>query len=109
MPQQKIARKRWEEIMARFEMDTESDWRLAVIEADGLVDDIFKRIGFQGETLGERIASVSSQELSSLAELREAHQIRNRLVHTPGYKITKQDAERSLQRYRKVLEELEAI
>ena len=109
VPQQKIARKRWEEIMSRFEMGTESDWRLAGIEADTLVEEVFKRIGFEGETLGERITSVSSQELSALADLREAHKLRNRLVHTPGYKISKQETERSLSRYRKVLEELEVI
>lgn len=109
LPQQRVAQKRWAEIMARFQMGTESDWRLSVIEADSLADDVFKRIGFQGENLGERIASISSQELNSLADLREAHQMRNRLVHTPGYKLSQEDAQRALRRYQKVLEELEVI
>lgn len=109
VPQQKIAKRRWEDIMQRYGLGMESDWRLAVIEADGLVDEVFKKIGFEGESLGERIQAISPQELESINDLKEAHQVRNRLVHTPGYKISKQEAERSLRRYQKVLEELEVI
>src|SRR3989344_924876 len=107
--QKKIAKSRWEEILERFNVGTESDMRLAVIEADSLVDDVFKKLGYPGETLGERIASVSPEELRSINDLREAHGIRNRLVHTPGYKINKDDAERSIRRYQQVLSELEVI
>lgn len=102
-------KKRWEEVFARFEMGTESDWRLAVIEADSLVDTVFKQLGYEGETLGERIRSIESHELHSINELKEAHGIRNKLVHTQGYKISREDAERSLRIYRSVLEELEVI
>lgn len=109
VPQQKIAKRRWEDIMQRFNLGTESDWRLSVIEADSLVDDVFKRIGFEGETLGERITAISTEEIQSIGELKEAHQVRNRLVHTAGYKISRQEAERALRRYEKILEELEVI
>lgn len=109
MPQQKLARKRWEDIMRRVEQGLESDWRLALIEADTLVDEVFKKIGFEGDSLGERLQTVSPQELRSIVELREAHQIRNRVVHTPGYKISREEAGRALSKYQKVLEELEVI
>lgn len=108
-PQKKITKSHWGKIMERFNAGTESDWRLAIVEADSLVDEVFKKIGFGGETLGERIASISEREVHSIPELKEAHKLRNNLVHTPGYKITREDAERALRHYHKVLEELEMV
>jgi hypothetical protein len=83
---------RWKEILGRYKMGTESDMRLAVIEADSLVEEVFKKTGFEGESLGERIKNITPQELHSIDALKEAHALRNRLVHTPGYKISSQDA-----------------
>src|SRR3989344_5126777 len=109
VPQKKVTKSHWGKIMARFGAGTESDWRLAIVEADSLVDEVFKKIGFTGETLGERISSITPNEVHSIAELRDAHKIRNNLVHTPGYKISREEAERALRHYQKVLEELEMI
>ena len=95
--------------MQRFEQGLEADWRLAIIEADSLVDEIFQQIGFGGENLGERMSAISPQELRSIVDLREAHQLRNKIVHTPGYKISRQEAERVLRKYQKILEELAVI
>lgn len=107
--QPKIAQMRWKEIKRRMSIGTESEWRLAIIEADSLIDEVFKKMGFSGDTLGDRINSISQQELNSINELREAHGVRNRLVHTPGYKVSQDDAERAIRRYERVLEELEVI
>lgn len=107
--QKKLTGTHWKKIMERFNAGTESDWRLAIVEADSLVDEVFKKIGFAGETLGERISSITEQEVHSITELRDAHNVRNQLVHTPGYKLSKEDAERAMRHYQKVLEELEMI
>ncbi|KKT78979.1 hypothetical protein A2W48_01330 [Candidatus Giovannonibacteria bacterium RIFCSPHIGHO2_12_44_12] len=109
VPQKKIMKSHWGKIMERFNAGTESDWRLAIVEADSLVDEVFKKIGFAGETLGDRISSISEQEVHSVAELKSAHQVRNNLVHTPGYKLSREDADRTMRHYHKVLEELEMI
>ena len=109
VPHQKFARKRWDEIMQRFALGSESDFRLAVVEADSLVEEVFKKIGFDGETLGDRIQAISEHELHSISGLKEAHGLRNRLVHTPGFKVSRSEAELALSRYEDVLEELEVI
>jgi hypothetical protein len=87
----------------------EADWRLAVIEADSLVDDILKRIGFPGESMAERLAQIPASQLLSLSDLKEAHRIRNNVTHTPGFKISKSEAERVVRKYERVLKELEVI
>jgi hypothetical protein len=108
-PQEKFAKRRWEEIAKRAEGEKESDLSLAIIEADNLLDDILKRIGFQGDTMAERMSHITETQLSTLTNLREAHRVRNNIAHTPGFKITPPEARRILQKYRKVLEELEMI
>ncbi|HEY4528101.1 MAG TPA: hypothetical protein VJL09_03595 [Candidatus Paceibacterota bacterium] len=109
VPSEKVARGQWAEIMRRFESGMEADWTLAVVEADGLVDDIFKRIGFLGENLAERMAGISSQEFPEIEDLREAHRVRNNIAHVPGFKLYKSEAERVLGKYEKVLKALEVI
>ena len=104
-----FAKKKWKAILERFKSGSESDFRLAIIEADSLVDEVFKKIGFEGESLGDRIAGISQQEVHSIMELRDAHRLRNNLVHTPGYHVTKEDAERAIRHYENVLSELEVI
>ncbi len=107
--QGEFAKKRWQEIAARMESVGDAEWSLAIIEADNLVDDILKRIGFSGETMIERLQHINVAEFPAMQELKEAHHVRNNIAHTPGYKISRQEAENVMRKYRKVLEDLEVI
>ncbi len=105
----KIAKSRWDEMMARLEGGAESDFALAIIDADNITDDVLKRIGFQGETMAERISNLNPIQFPEVSILQEVHRVRNNIAHTPGFKISKGEAERVLAKYKKVLEELEVL
>lgn len=107
--QGEFAKKRWEEIAAQLETGGDAEWALAVIEADNLVDDILKRIGLVGETMIERLSRINIAEFPAMQELKEAHHVRNNIAHTPGYKISRQEAQSVMRKYKKVLEDLEVI
>jgi len=109
VPPEKIAKARWGEVMRRFEVGMESDWALAVIEADNLVDDILKRIGFSGESMAERMSQLNPSEFPAVSALKEAHRLRNNIAHTPGFKISRADAEKTLRKYERVLKEFEVL
>ena len=100
---------RWEEIVRHARSDREAEWKLAVIEADKLVDDLLKTAGFHGETMGERLMSVEPSQLESLNSLWEAHKIRNKLVHEVNYFLRYTEAQRALQAYEKTLRELKGV
>ncbi len=56
--------------------------KYALIEADKLLDHVFKKLHFKGETMGERLKSAKkwySPELYN--KIWEAHKARNTLVH----------------------------
>lgn len=96
----------WERIRARVKRGGDADLRLAVIEADHLLDAILKRIGFAGKTMGERLERVKPWQLANISDIWVAHKMRNRLVHEPGTRITHYEAEIAIATYEKALRAL---
>lgn len=100
---------KWEEVVRHSRSSHEAEWKLAIIEADKLVDDILKLAGYPGETMGDRLMSIEGGQLESLNGLWEAHKIRNKLVHETSYFLRFAEAQRALQLYARTLKELQAI
>lgn len=101
--------KAWAKITARLETGLESEYKLAVIEADSMLNDILKRMGFGGETLGERLEKLTTAILPNLEQIWKAHKIRNNIVHDPDYRLTLDEARRVLGIYEQALRDLEAF
>lgn len=108
LPKKKLV-KRWESVLANLEKDDENSFKLAVIEADKIFDDILKRIGYQGEDMGERLKRLTPAQIANLDEVWQAHKLRNQIVHEPDFKLTKAQARRAVEIYQRALEDLEAI
>ena len=51
----KTMSKAWLEIKDKLKSKEESDCKLAIIEADSLLDEVLKRIGYKGESLDDRL------------------------------------------------------
>ncbi|MBI5045978.1 MAG: hypothetical protein HZC14_03205 [Candidatus Niyogibacteria bacterium] len=101
---------RWANVKKRLDSDNVSDWKFAILEADGILDDIMKKIGYRGETLGERLMRIEPSDFDSLQEVWAAHKVRNRIAHEAAtYQISKTEAEQVIAYYEKGLKELEYI
>lgn len=103
------AQSKWEEICRHIDSSKESDWKLAIIEADNLVDNLLKSAGYQGETMGDRLTNIERGQLPGLEGLWEAHKVRNKLVHDMNYFLRYAEAKRAIQNYENVLRELGAV
>jgi hypothetical protein len=101
--------KQWNRIAKRMETDKEVEFKLAVIEADSLLDDTLKKMGYKGETMGDRLKQLSSVILPNLDQVWEAHKIRNNVVHDPDYRLTLDQAKRVLGTYERALRDLEVF
>jgi hypothetical protein len=101
--------KQWQKIKIRLETGIETEYKLAVIEADSMLEDILKGMGFVGETLAERLDKLTDATLPNLAEVLETHRIRNSIVHDPDYRLTLDDAKTALEVYEKALSDLQAL
>lgn len=80
-----------------------NDWKLAIIEADIILDNTLKQRGYAGNSLGERLKSIGSGQLSSLQDAWEAHKVRNRIAHEGSdFVLTQRIAEETIMRYKRV-------
>ena len=104
----KMARQ-WAKIAARSETGLESEYKLAVIEADSLLDEVLKKIGYEGETLGERLKKVPPDILPGIEQVWDAHKTRNNIVHDPDYRLSFDGAKKAITIYEKALTDLGAF
>lgn len=105
----KALNKKWQSVLDKLEKDDENSYKLAVIEADNIFDDILKRIGYQGEDMGERLKQLTSAQTANLDEIWQAHKLRNQIVHEPDSRLTHSQARRAVEIYQRALEDLEAV
>lgn len=101
---------RWAKVKKYLESDNLSDWKMAILEADNLFNEILKKAGYGGSNLGERILKVPMYKFESIGDVFKAHIARNKIVRQ-GDKIelTKEEAGRIISLYEKGLKELEYI
>lgn len=100
---------RWEEVVRHMESAKEAEWKFALIEADKLADDVLRRVGFPGETMGERLLNIQPGQLQSIQGLWQAHKVRNRIAHEMNYFLRYSEAKQAIEWYAQTLRELEAI
>jgi hypothetical protein len=103
-------RDRWEHIEKKYLASPTSElMRLAVIEADALVDRVLKDFGFPGEHLADRLQNLTTRDVKSLDSLWDAHRLRNELVHNPGFPLSVSDGKHALAEYKAFFEELQVF
>lgn len=100
------ASKRWQEILDKLESDDESGFKMAVIEADKVFDELLKEAGYPGEDMGTRLKQITEDQLSNIDEVWQAHKVRNRIAHEPYYQLNKRDAKRAVEIYKRATEDL---
>lgn len=101
--------KEWDKIKQRLESGDETNFKMAIIEADKLIDDLLKSMNYPGESMGDRLKLIDQSMLSSIQELWNAHKTRNNIVHNAGFKLSYREAKNAIEAYEKVLKEFEAL
>jgi len=101
--------KRWKKIAKRMSKNVPSEAKLAILEADKMLDDVLTRLAFQGDSLGEKMEKLTPDYVSNIDALWEAHKIRNNIVHDPNYHLPLQEARKALEKYEQAFRDLEII
>ncbi len=112
IPEEQVTEKndRWDKVLQHVNSDAPNDWRLAIIEADVILDEIVTRMGYRGESLGAKLRQVDGSEFRSLEQAWEAHRIRNRIAHSGSdFVLTKREASRVIDLYARVFREFHFI
>ena len=64
---------RWIQTLAYLFSQHQSDWKLAVIEADSMLEGLLGDLGFKGDTLGDKLKSADQDKFKSLTSAWEGH------------------------------------
>ena len=100
----------WEKILKNLESIEESGWRLAILEADIMLETLLDNMRLPGETMGDKLRAVEKSDFTTIDNAWEAHKIRNQIAHEGGTFILNQhEARRVIGLYRTVFEEFKII
>jgi hypothetical protein len=105
-----VRNEKWDRVIDHIESDNPSDWRLAILEADIMLEEMMDKIGVLGDTLGEKLKNVEKSDFSTIDSAWEAHKVRNSIAHQGGaFSITEREARRVIRLYQSVFEEFKYI
>lgn len=101
---------KWKHILDLSESENPREWRLAILEADILLDELVNKMGYRGDTLGEKLKSIEVSDFTTLNEAWEAHKVRNVIAHEGSdFILTARETRRIIGLYRQVFEEFHYI
>ena len=100
----------WQDIRERLLSNNDSDWKLAIIEADIYLDKILDSKGFHGDTTSDKLKQVTPDKLPSVQMAWQGHMIRNRIAHDgAAFVLTMPEARRLLSYFEVVFTDLGVI
>jgi len=98
---------RFEKILERLKENNPSQYKVAILEADAFAEEIIAGMGYEGETMTEKLASVHPGQIEAKDQLVEAHLIRNRIIHEADFVLSREEAEKWLEAYNAFFHEME--
>ncbi len=109
-PQPKPVNQKWESVIQHMLSNNPAQWKLAVIEADTILDEMVTAMQYKGANLGEKLKMIEPADFNSLDSAWEAHKVRNRIAHEGSdFVLSKEEAERTIGLYEEVFSEFNYI
>ncbi|NCU28821.1 MAG: hypothetical protein EOM85_04085 [Candidatus Moranbacteria bacterium] len=104
------ANPRWHYILNLVESLNSSDWRVAVIEADTMLEDILKDRGLTGESVGELLQEAKNGGYQYIDDAWAAHLVRNQIAHEGSdFAFNQAEARRTIKQFENFFESLGVI
>ncbi len=97
---------RWQEIERHMSTSSQAEWRVAIIESDIILYDMLDQMGYEGDTVAEKLKTVDRANFATLDDAWRAHKIRNIIAHEgANYELSRDEADRTIRLFKKVFEE----
>lgn len=105
-----VKNQRWQDVLTHVDSDRPNDWKLAIIEADIILDELLNTLGYAGSSIGEKLKSVSPNSFQTINQAWRAHNVRNRIAHEGAeFDLSKRAAKEAVTEYQMVFEEFDFI
>ena len=99
---------RWNEIERLLGAGGEMHLKMAVMEADKLLDHALKALAMPGQTLGERL-KYAAYKYPKIRNVWNAHRLRNSLAHEASFYLDPQMAKRAIKDFKEALQTLHLL
>jgi hypothetical protein len=101
------ANPRWHYILTLIESPNESDWRVAIIEADSMLEENLREKGISGETVSELLEGAKGGGYRSIQDAWDAHLVRNKIAHDGvDFPLSQVEGRRVIKMYQNFFEEM---
>ncbi|MBI1974660.1 MAG: hypothetical protein HYS51_02355 [Candidatus Zambryskibacteria bacterium] len=101
-----LRNEKWEKVMSYLNSTNHSDWRLAIMEADVMLEELLRTLGLPGDSVGEMLKAADRNEFSALDEAWEAHKVRNAIAHGgTGFDLNERETKRVIALFEKIFKE----
>lgn len=101
-----VQSQKWQKVLVHANSQNPAEWRLSILEADVMLDEMVESLGFHGETLGERLKNTSKADFKTIDIAWEVHKIRNAIAHEgPDFLLSQRESKRVIGLYEVVFEE----
>jgi hypothetical protein len=100
---------RWEAIESRLAAGSVAGGKIAIIEADKILDEALGKLGFIGKNASEKIASVKAGQLVGVEELRNTRTLYHKIMEDPGHEASLEEIKSALSMYKRFFQGIELI
>lgn len=97
---------RWKDVEGLMQSGNPADWRVAILEADILLEDMLGQMGYGGESVGEKLKQVDPAHFKTIQDAWKAHKVRNTIAHEgASFKLTRSAADEVIADFKRVFDE----
>lgn len=105
-----VPNEKWNRVVSHINSNNPSDWRLAILEADIMLDQMLNGMGYHGDSVGEKLKQIEKSDFTNLDKAWEAHKIRNSIAHAGAdFLLNEREAKRVVSLYEDVFKEFHFV
>ncbi len=105
-----VVNEKWAKVLEHMNSVNPSDWRLAIIEADIMLDELLTANGYHGDSVGDKLKGIEPSDMLTLDAAWEAHKVRNRIAHSGSdFELNERETKRVIALFESVFKEYEII
>lgn len=101
---------KWLKVLSHVNSENPAEWRLAIMEADVLLEQALESASFRGETLGEKLKNADPGSFKNIQLAWDAHKVRNSIAHDGSeFLLNQREAQKVIAMYEQALKELNFV
>ncbi len=100
---------RWETIKKRLEEGSVASGKVAIVEADKMLDEALGKLGYVGRDTAEKVSAIKPGQLVGIDEVREIRQYYHKIVEDPTHEIGLDGIKKAVAAYERLFRGIELI